>query len=191
MDITQIKEVIGWIIGLFSTSVVALIIGIISIIRSGKMLPRDLKGADLTNKEKEKVIDGADLDNRAKELDLIERYDGLIADLTIKYDTLKKEYENIKNENETLRDDYIILKDEQLILREKINSQDIVINHQTSIIEEQKEEITMLMCELNNYKEYTKALIEQMKEAQMIPVEMKTLPLEDCTKKKRRGKEQK
>jgi len=152
MDITQVQGLVGWIIGILATSVVSGIIGIISIVRAGKMLPKDLRGADL--------------ENRSREVGIADQYEELAeraAQKTIKLQNRLDVYENGQ----------LQLEAGQADLKRQLESQN-------EVIERQAETIEGLICEINNYKTYTNALIEQIKEAQLIPIDMDSLDLEDC-----------
>jgi len=169
VDITQIQDIAGWLIGIFATSVVTGIIGVISIIRAGKMLPKDLRNADL--------------DNREKEIDIADKYEILAekaAQKAIQLQDRLDKYENVQ----------LQLKTDQNDLKNKVDNQEIIIEKQASIIEKQAEkldaqevQIKGLICEINNYKIYTTELIQQLKNANVVPVDMDSLDLEDCNGK--------
>lgn len=144
MDFTQIQDVIGWVIGLFASSIIAIVVGIISIIKSGRMLPKDLRKADLENKDKEVSI--------ADQLDEI---------ATRAADRALKTQERLDN----LEVDYLVLKN-------RVTEQDQIIREQAKIIKEQSERLKSLSDELCNTQAYNSALIKQMHNANMIPVEM-------------------
>jgi hypothetical protein len=154
MDTTQIIELSKWVIGIGFAGIVSTITGIILLIRAGKMLPKDLRGADLNNKEKEADVATKmnDLADRAAEKAV--NLQGKLDDLEGKYNSLKVDYDSLKD---------------------KVVSQENLINK--------------LQCEIDNYKLYTNALIAQIKENNLNPIEMASLPLADCTQPiKRKGK---
>lgn len=81
MNPENTQNIIGWVVGLVATSGIAIIIGIINIIKSGTMIKRDVRGADLSNKSKEVSLaeQYETLTNRAtqKVLDMQERLDSI------------------------------------------------------------------------------------------------------------------
>ena len=152
MDSAQISELIKWVIGAGIGSIVASITGIILIVKAGKMLSREVKGADL--------------DNKGKEMDIITQYDEIAtkaADKVLntqeRFDKLEEKYNEIKAEN--------------IEIKERLEAQDAIISAQAK-------EINKLVCELNNYKEYAKALIDQMRNSEITPIEMSSLNLQNC-----------
>jgi chromosome segregation ATPase len=153
MDTAQIIELSKWVIAIGIGAIVSTITGVILIIKAGKMMPKDLRSADLTNKEKE-------ADVAAKMNDLADKAAEKAVNLQGKLDELEKKYDSLKVDYDSLK--------------EKVVSQENLINK--------------LQCEVNNYKLYTNALIGQIKENNLNPVEMSSLPIEDCTQpKKRKG----
>ena len=162
MDITQIQDIAGWLIGIFATSVVTGIIGVISIIRAGKMLPKDLRNADL--------------DNREKEIDIADKYEILAekaAQKAIQLQDRLDKYENVQ----------LQLKTDQNDLKNKVDNQEIIIEKQAEKLDAQEVQIKGLICEINNYKIYTTELIQQLKNANVVPVDMDSLDLGDCNGK--------
>jgi hypothetical protein len=154
------QNLLEFIVALVFMNLSAIVIAVIAWRKSSKMLPKELKGADL--------------ENRTKELELADRYDSIAqkaADKAIK-----------------LQERLDTLESGQLILKIKVDEQAILITQQTTVIEaqsermnSQEEEIAALVCELSNYRDYTNALIEQIKEANITPLDMKILPtIKDC-----------
>lgn len=169
MDITQVQDFLGWIIGIFATSVVTGIVGIIAIIKSGKMLPKDLRSADLENRE--------------KEVDIADKYEILAekaAQKAIQLQERLDSYESIQ----------LKIKKDHSSLESKVNNQEKIMEKQSLIIEQQalkleaqEVQIASLICELNNYKIYTRELISQLTQAKLVPIDMENLDLEDCNGK--------
>ena len=56
MEITEAQNIIGWLLGVLAVGIISIITGIYSIIRSGKLMPKELKGVDLDNRSKEVSI---------------------------------------------------------------------------------------------------------------------------------------
>ena len=154
MDITQIDNLLGWIVGFFITSGATMILSFISIYRAGKLLPKELKGAEL--------------DNRMKEADLALKMEGAA-------DRALEKSEIMRGRLNSLEDKYCILED-------KIKELNEIIVNQSIRITAQELEISTLICELGNSKIYTNALISQMKQSSIIPVEMESLEVKDCSK---------
>jgi hypothetical protein len=176
------KNISDWINGVLIASLLGNAISIINLIRSTKMLPKDLKGADL--------------DNRTKEISMVEIYDeiatraaGKVMEFQKMFYSLQDRFVILENDNKLLKDEQRLLKDEQKLLKLKVESQDVIISEQTKTIETQNAqidklniEIDVLVCELNNNKLYNSTLIEQMKKENIIPIDIDTLPIEDCEK---------
>jgi uncharacterized coiled-coil protein SlyX len=152
MDIENIQGLVGWIIGVGITGLISIIIGVISIIRSGKMLPKDLKGADLSNEQKEadlaKIYKGIAAETALETIEVNKR-------LSILEEKVYTQGITIMEQNETIR-----------IQGEKIAAQD--------------ETISILQCKLSNSEQYNQALIEQMKKENVTPLETKSMNFPDC-----------
>ena len=162
MDIENIQGLVGWIIGVGITGLISIIVGIISIIRSGKMLPKDLKGADLSNEQ--------------KEADLAKIYKGIAAETALETIEVNKRLSTLE---EKVYTQGVIIMEQNETIRiqgEKIAAQDEIIS--------------ILRCKLDNSEKYNQALIEQMKKENVTPIETKSMNLPDCeeiikSKKKR------
>jgi uncharacterized coiled-coil protein SlyX len=166
MDVENIQGLVGWIIGVGITGLISIIIGVISIIRSGKMLPKDLKGADLSNEQ--------------KEADLAKIYKGIAAETAMETIEVNKRLSIL--EEKVHDQDIIIMKQNETIREqgEKIAAQDEIIS--------------ILRCKLDNSEKYNKALIEQMQREKIAPISQVNMALPDCeeiskAKKKREKRE--
>ncbi len=162
METSTTRELIGWFIGLLATSGIALIIGIFNIIKSGKMLKRDIKGADL--------------DNKSKEVSLAEQYDVLATKAAEKVLKMQERLDQVESQS-------LSVGNELEVLKERIEQQDEIISKQALIIEEQskrldlqeskikeqQEEITRLSNELRKERDRNYSLIAQMQENNIIP----------------------
>lgn len=183
MDITEAKDLIYWIIGILLTSVTAGILGIINVVRAGKLLPKDMKGADLSNK--------------SKEVSIAEQYDELATRAAEKVLKMQERLDKVEGDSETMELGFVSLKKDYAELKEKIDTQAEIIEKQAIIIEEQSKrldlqekkikdqqiEIELLKCELENAKAYNDALIEQMKIEKIIPVDLSSVKdIKDCEK---------
>lgn len=152
MDITQIESLLRVVLTVGAAGIISSITGVILIVRAGKMVSREVKGADL--------------DNRGKEMDIVSQYDEIANKAAEKalnwqerFNELDEKYNDIKAENREIK--------------EKLEAQDAVIAAQAK-------KITKLVCELNNSKEYINALIKQMHEAEITPISMSSLELQNC-----------
>jgi len=152
MDTTQIIELSKWVIAIGFGAIITTITGIILIVKAGKLLTREVKGADL--------------DNKGKEMDIVNQYDEIAtkaADKVLntqeRFDKLEEKYNEIKAENAEIK--------------ERLEAQDAIISAQAK-------EINKLVCELNNYKDYATALIEQMRKSEITTIEMSSLNLQNC-----------
>ena len=152
MDITQIENLGTWIIVFFLTSGATMILSFISIYRAGKLLPKELKGAEL--------------ENRTKEIDLAIKMEQAADRAVVKSDAMRARLESIE--------------DKYYELENKVKAQEILIDSQARRITAQENEISSLVCELGNYKIYTNGLISQMKQSNIIPIEMESLDIKDC-----------
>jgi uncharacterized coiled-coil protein SlyX len=166
VDIGQIQGLVGWIIGVGITGLISIIIGIISIVRSGKMLPKDLKSADLANDQ--------------READIAKIYKGIAAETAMETIEVNKRLSIL--EERVHNQDIIIMEQNETIREqgEKIAAQDEIIS--------------ILRCKLDNSEKYNKALIEQMQREKMTPISPVNMNLPDCeeiskVKKKREKRE--
>jgi len=169
MDITQVQDVAGWLIGIFATSIVTGIIGVISIIRAGKMLPKDLRGADL--------------DNREKEIDIADKYELLADKAAQKVVRLQERLDDYEANQNKLKLGQVNLQSQIDVQAKTIQSQAVTIEKQEAKIENQDIRIETLTCELSNYKIYTNELINQLKDARIVPIDIEDLDLKDCNGK--------
>lgn len=171
MDITQIQGLVYWVVGIFGLSLVSLATGIYGIIRSGKMLPKDLKGADLNNE--------------SKEVDIAKLYKSLATEAALETIEVGKRLddleEKVENQEKIIKNqaDIIFTQSERLDMQDKK-------------IEEQDKTISILECKLNNSEQYNKALIEQMQRERITPMSNVNMGMADCdklskTKKNRRN----
>jgi len=162
MDFSEIRDLIGWGIGIFATSLIALIMGIINIVKSGKMLPSELKGADLNNKSKEvSLADQYDiLATKAAEkvLKMQERLDKIDEDSSImrgNFEAMQEDYEKLKDKVETQD---CIIKKQELLIKEQGKRLDM----QDNTIDGQKKEIETLTNKLNEAEKRNSELIKQL-----------------------------
>ena len=169
MEITEAQNIIGWLLGVLAVGIISIITGIYSIIRSGKLMPKELKGVDL--------------DNRSKEVSIADQLDELAtkaAEKTLKtqekYDRLEELYCSL--EIRVNEQDKVILNQNSLI-GEQTNRLDI----QEIKIREQDEEIFILKEELEGAKLYNETLIKQMQEAGVIPLPRPEIPSKLLRKK--------
>jgi hypothetical protein len=152
------QNVLGWLIGSVATSVISLIAVIITIVKSGIMLPKE--------------IEGADLNNRKTEADILEKMQGILeksidksAEWQIKFDKLDCEARETRDKLEKITEQYD-LQDQKLIEQ---NNRIIALE---SLSESQKKEIIELTAEVNNYYLWTNALVKQLEKAELKPVKM-------------------
>ena len=170
MEITETQNIIGWLTGVLAVGIISIITGVYSIIKSGRMLPKELKGADL--------------ENRSKEVSIADQLDELATKAAEK--TLKTQ------------EKYDKLEERYCLLEDRVTEQDKVINHQNALIKEQTirldaqevkvkeqdDEIYLLREELEGAKLYNESLIKQMQEAGVIPLP-RPEPIVKTNKKKR------
>ncbi len=156
LEITQ--NLVVWIIGTGIGSVVSIIIGVIAIIRSGKMLPKELEGADLNNKEK-------DVDIASKMDDLLTNAIAKALDWQAKFDKLDNEARDNTVKLNTVQatadsqGKLLAIQGERILALETLS-------------ETQKCEIVELTTEVNNYSLWTNALVAQLERALLKPVRM-------------------
>lgn len=167
MDITQVKDLIGWVLGVFVVGVISTITGVYNIIKAGRMLPKEMKNADLDNKEKEISIAGKmdeiatkAVDKTIKTQDRLDRLEGL--------------YESLKD---------------------KVVEQEGIIEEQAKVIQEQKERLDKqeeviedLRCELTITKAHNSALIQQLLDEKLEPVRVESLDIPELKKQKKSSK---
>lgn len=158
------KDSVGWIIFILS-NISALVVSIFTWIKSKKMMPREERGADL--------------DNLSKELEITQYYETLAtraAEKTVqmqeRLDKLEKDYDQLEK---VIKEQIDIIKKQTL----RIDQQDLKIR-------EQEKEIEILKCELHNERAYNSALIQQMKDQKVIPLERSGASLKNCDQIKNR-----
>ena len=165
-------EIIKWIVGAGITTIVSLFISIITAIKSAKMMSRDLKAADLENKK--------------TEISIADQYDMLATRASERTAKIQERLDKIENENQgiqsQLREQKETITNQAIIIQE----QSLRLDLQDKKILDQEEEISKLKCELENTKRYNSALIEQMKEQNIIPIDVSSVITKDCSKIKRR-----
>jgi hypothetical protein len=190
MDFSNAKELIA----IFATSVISLVLGIISIIRSGRMLPKDIKGAELAN-------EGTDLNNKDKEISIAQKYETLADRASDKVIAMQKQLNENTEQSIILSGKMSILQTQYEILKEKLENQELIIQQQSLIIEEQskridlqdkkikeqQEEIALLRCELNKTKVHNSNLRNQIIETGGSPV---APPLIDCEEEAEKKKQE-
>jgi hypothetical protein len=162
MDVTQWQSLIGWIIGIAGVGILSLIGSLVAIIRSGKMLPKDLRGADLKNEQDEanlaKIYKTVATEAAQETLEINKR-------VSILEEQVHNQSIIIMQQAETIK-----------IQGEKIDAQDEII--------------ALLECKLSNSEKYNHALIEQMQKKSITPVSNVNMGLPDCNQvaKNRRKK---
>jgi uncharacterized coiled-coil protein SlyX len=157
MDITQITELVKWVIAIGFAGIISTITGIILIVKAGKMLPRELRGVDL--------------DNKGKEVSIADQFEDIATKAADKAIKAQGELDLLEQR-----------------MNSKISSLEEKIDNQNTIIEDNRSEIAALKCEINNYKIYVDALIKQLRMANIVPVELADLNLEDCKPSKPKRK---
>jgi chromosome segregation ATPase len=160
------------IIFLIFTNISALAASIISLIRSSKLLPKELENATLDVKE--------------REISLAEQYENMMQksvtdkkEILSQLDTLEHSYSSLKN---VVADKLLLIEEQEIRisaqdekieeLSKKIRSQDTRIRNQNTKIRKQAEEITVLTKQLDRMERYNCALIEQMKNANIVPLDI-------------------
>jgi hypothetical protein len=160
MDIAQLQNIVGWIIGVFAVGILSLAASFFAVLRSGKMLPKDLKGADIKNDQ--------------DEANLAKTYKAIATEAAQETLTINQRVSALE---EQVHDQSII-----------IMQQSETIRLQGEQIAAQDEIIAVLQCKLNNSEMYNKALIDQMEREHVTPVSSVNMRLEDCNKAKNKKK---
>jgi hypothetical protein len=160
MDIEKIQGLVGWVIGVGAAGIISIIIGVISIIRSGKMLPHDLKSADLENK--------------MKETSLADQYEEIADRAAQKASKMQEKFEILEIKLEEFK---LQLEEQRKIMA----SQAETIKVQSERIDAQDIEIGKLKCEKINSDIYIQELIKQIEDASITPINPKDIPtLKNC-----------
>lgn len=160
MDIAQWQNLIGWIIGVAAVGVLSLIGSLFAIIRSGKMLPKDLKGADIKNEQ--------------DEANLAQTYKAIATEAA----------QDALSLNQRLSDLEIKVHEQDILIMQQAET----IKLQGEQIAAQDEIIAVLQCKLSNSEKYNKKLIEQMQREKITPIPTVNMYLEDCDKAKGKKK---
>jgi len=149
---------IGCLIGTVIVGILLIITNIVSIIRAGRMMPKELKGIDLSNKEKEiDIASQMDImltNSMSKALDWQNKFDAL----DCKYRDQGEELKKIKLEFES-QSSLINLQEKRILALEELSIS-------------QKKEIDILMTEVNNYSLWTNALVSQLQKVDLKPIKM-------------------
>ena len=171
MDITKITD---WVIGSLIVGILLIVTNIISIIRAGKMMPKELKGAELSNKE--------------AEIDIVSKMDATLSNSIERALNLQSKLDDL---DKKLRDQ----NDEICDLGKKIESQNDIIKIQGDKIialehlsKSQKEEIDLLTTEVNNYSLWTNALVDQLQNVDLKPIKMEDVEGIDLSIRKKISK---
>lgn len=192
MDVQGTQELIYWIVGILLTSVTAGILGIINVVRAGKLLPRDMKTADLTNTSKEiTVVDQyRDLTERLTER-VVKLQDSLEEERSLSASKLFLLQSQVDKNEES----YINLNKEYYEIKIKIETQKRIIEEQTTIISEQNKrldlqerkitdqqvEIEVLRCELEKAKKQNLKLVKQIKSGSIVELGLENIMTGDNT----------
>lgn len=166
MDIETWQNFLGWIIGVFAVGLLSLAGSFFAVLRSGKMLPKDLKGADIKNEQ--------------DEVNLAKAYKAIASEAAQEALQINKRVSDL--EEQVHEQSITIMKQSETIRiqGERISAQD--------------ETIAILECKLGNSEEYNRVLIDQMRREKIEPTPKINLPLKDCNKyvrnKKKRDSEE-
>jgi hypothetical protein len=158
MDITQAQNIIGWIIGIGASSVIAIIIGIFSIIRSGKMLPKELEGADLKNKQ--------------TEVDIAAQMDTMLTSAIAKATEWQTKFDRLDSDARDNKLKLSVVQETYARQEDMIKIQGARILALEALSETQKCEIVTLTVEVTNYSLWTTALVAQLERVNLKPVRM-------------------
>lgn len=158
------KELVTWLLLIVATNLSAVILAIMSWVKAAKMIPRDIKAADLDNQAKEGSV--ADQFNTIaiKAAEQATILQGRLLRIEGDYNILKSAHDELVKK--------VILQD--IALKEQlrtVEAQTARINQQDGKISEQEELISSLRFDLNATTEYNYILIAQMKEKNLVPVE--------------------
>ena len=161
MDNIPNASPVFWMITTAITTVSSIVLGIITWLKSAKLMPKELTRADLENKQ--------------AELSIVEQYDSLATSATArrievqdKFDELEMQYKELQKANRE-------------ILRR--------FDEQKLEFEKQKEMVESLVKELTLAQAYNHALIQQMCQENITPVDISTVSVEEFKEnvKKRNG----
>jgi len=155
---------VNWLLAFILTNFVTIVGAVFAWVRAIKMTPKEVKGAEL--------------DNKNKEVSLAEQFNNLAikaAEQTVfaqsRLEKIEKDYNILKEAHDSLvakvAEQGIILKDQA----RTIETQNLRINQQDIKINEQEELIACLRSDLDASTEYNNMLIAQMKERNITPVQ--------------------
>lgn len=158
------SELMKWLFGAGFTGLGAIIASAISWYRSSKMIPKELEGMSL--------------DNRQKEVSLVEQYDTIVDMAVSRAVNSEERFCRLEGENKQLNSDIKSLGkqlDEQKeLIKEQAKTialQTARLNSQGIRIQEQEELITSLRMDLTSAQEYSNQLMLQLKEKNITPKE--------------------
>ena len=156
MDVT--KDIVGWFITIGGISILSMIGTIFAIVKSGIMLPKEVEGVDLKNKQVEIDIVYRMEESLSKAIDKS-------AEWQIKFDKLDCEFRENKNKLDTVQATSI--RQEEMI---RVQGSRILALETLS--ETQKFEIDTLTKEVGNYSLWTTALVAQLERVNLKPIRM-------------------
>jgi len=156
-NIPEISPVF-WMITTAITTLSSVVLGIITWVKSAKLMPKELTKADL--------------ENRKAEVSLADQYEIMATRAAEKavnmQSRLTKNEEDIASMKAKIQDQSEIIK-----------AQSIRLDAQDKKITDQEAEIFSLGKELNLAKAYNTALISQMKKENLVPLEISEINVDD------------
>lgn len=158
MDNLPEIQPVFWMITTGITTLSSIILGVITWVKSAKLMPKELTKAEL--------------ENRQAEVSLIDQYEMLATKAAEKavnvQERLSKNEEDIETMKKTIKS-----QDETIRLQSlRLDQQDVKIREQTG-------EINGLVKKLNLSQAYNAALIKQMKNENLTPIEISDINPED------------
>ena len=147
-----------WIITSVITTISSIVLGAITWIKSAKLMPKELTKAELENKQ--------------AEVTLADRYEELAQRAAEKAVNLQGRLDNHEKDIDQLK---LTIKTQSEIITE----QSLRLDRQDLRIKDQEVEIVSLVKDLNLAKAYNFALINQMKDENLIPLEISTINIDD------------
>lgn len=164
---------------LILTNLIALGASAISLIKSSKLLPKEIADKDLDIKE--------------REMSLAEKYENMMLksaedkkEVLGQLDILEHSYTTLKSvvaEKLLLieeQEQRLNVQEEKITeLNNKIKGQDTKIRNQNTKIRKQTEEIISLTKQLDRMERYNCALVEQMKKENIIPIDISEINGDD------------
>lgn len=162
MELTE--ETVRVLVAFIITNSIAIVGAIFAWVRAIKMIPKEVKGAELDNMGKEASVADKFNDIALKAAEQTVNLQAKLISIEVSYNMLKAAHDELA----------IRVVNQDMTMKEQartIEAQTARLNQQGNKINEQEELIASLRSDLDATNAYASALVEQMKSANLVPLE--------------------